>query len=25
MDKLCTFLGVAVGEILEHVEEPPQE
>lgn len=25
LDKLCTFLGVAVGEILEHVEEPPQE
>lgn len=25
LDKLCTFLGVSVGEILEHVEESPQE
>ncbi|NOU82794.1 helix-turn-helix domain-containing protein [Paenibacillus sp. LMG 31459] len=25
LDKLCTFLGVNVGEILEHVEEPSQD
>ncbi|MEC0169944.1 helix-turn-helix transcriptional regulator [Paenibacillus graminis] len=25
LDKLCTFLNVSVGEILEHIKEPSQE
>ncbi|SET61814.1 helix-turn-helix transcriptional regulator [Paenibacillus sp. NFR01] len=25
LDKLCTFLDVSTGELLEHVKEPPQE
>ncbi|WP_340025278.1 helix-turn-helix transcriptional regulator [Paenibacillus sp. FSL K6-1096] len=25
LDKLCDYFGVGVGDIMEHVKEPPQE